>query len=59
MGTVVDYVVPGITTRHYDTPGFDFFADSFTVTVPVPEPAPGALLLAGMAALALRRRAPR
>jgi hypothetical protein len=59
VGTVVDYVVPGITTRHYGSPGFDFFADSFSVTVPVPEPAPAALLLAGLAALALRRRAPR
>lgn len=46
VGTVVDYVEPGITTRIYADPGFSFQADSFVTSVP--EPQGWALMLAGL-----------
>jgi PEP-CTERM motif len=56
VGTVVEYLAPGVTSRTYNGPGFAFDAVDFTTAVP--EPASWALMLAGAGVLAaaLRRR---
>ena len=46
VGTVVDYLEPGVTTRNYYDANFSFGADSFALSVP--EPGTSALLLAGL-----------
>ena len=54
VGTVVDYVEPGITTRNYVEPSFSFQADSFVTSVP--EPQGWALMLAGLCGVVGVRR---
>ena len=57
VGTVDDYVTPGITVRDYNDPAFYFVSDSFTANVP--EPGAALLMLGGLAALAMRLRSTR
>lgn len=59
VGTVVDYLEPGVTTRNYYDVNFSFGADSFAVNVP--EPGTSGLWLAGLGGvlwLAQRRGRP-
>lgn len=50
VGTLDDYVVPGITSRDYSTPAFYLTADNVVVAaaVAVPEPATWALAVIGL-----------
>jgi hypothetical protein len=54
VGTVDEYLEPGVVSRTYDSPGFAFDAADFSAAVP--EPAGWALMLAGAGLLAAVRR---
>lgn len=56
IGTVDAYLEPGVTERQYADPRLSLMAESITINGVVPEPSPGMLLVAGLAAVALLKR---
>jgi hypothetical protein len=54
IGTLDEYLEPGVTSRVYDQPGFAFDGAGFTTAVP--EPGTWALMLAGVGLLAAAAR---